>query len=225
MDKDQIWSPPYNVVFATFNGTLDKIAADLPNRIDRTYLSSQAGSVQTYLIAAYRGFGLIKEDGRRTDELFELATDAEGRPKRIGELLKRYYPNAVQLAETNSTMGELEAVFAEDYPRVTGESRKKAIRFFLAALEYSGLPKSPLWKVGKSGGGGSGGRKPRKSNRGAGAGATPEMQNPPATSSKAMKQAYFDLLVEKAKTSDNDTDLLDRIERLLDEDAPGGSTR
>jgi len=221
MDAEPTFSSPYNVPWATFLNTVEKVASDLPNRLDRSYLSSQSGSVQSYLIAAFRGFGLIQEDGTVTDALRELAVNIDRRPALVADLLRQFYAVPVTLGETNATPGELEAAFTESFPRITGASRTKAIRFFLSAIDYAGLPKSPLWKVAKSspssprrpgrprgqrpsgGDGASGG-----SSSGATGGGKP----------KDMKQQYFDLLLKKAESSDGlDADLLDRIERLLKE--------
>lgn len=211
------FSPPYNVPWATFLATIERIAADLPNKVDRSYLSSRSGSEQSYLISAFRGFGLINEDNVTQPDLRKLAEDSEDRPAMVADLLNRFYPKAMALGSSNSTPGELESAFADMFTTVTGASRIKAIRFFLAAAEYAGVPRSPLWKAPKasrSGGGGGARRVNRKKVEGA------PVVHPPSTGSKGpnMKQAYFDLLLKKAESQDQvDTDLLDRIERLLAE--------
>lgn len=144
------FTPPYNISWATFLGTIEKVAGDFPNRIDRSYLGSQSGNVQTYLISAFRGFGLIREDGTVDDTLKQLARDADSRPASIAHLLRTHYPTIVSLGETNATTGELEAAFTQAFPRVTGESRKKAIRFYLSAASFAHVPTSRLWTVPKT---------------------------------------------------------------------------
>ena len=220
METEATFSPPYNIPWTTFLSIIEKVAADLPNKIDRSYLDSRSGSEQSYLIAAFKGFNLIGDDYKVKDELRELASAGDERPAKIAELLQKFYPDAVKLGETNSTMGELESAFAEAYPRIGGASRTKAIRFFLFAMEYAQLPKSPLWKVAKASASGrrAGSRRSRSaaasSGNGTGNAATPK---PSQTSEEARRQAYFDLLLEKAKTAEDDKDILDRIEKLLDE--------
>jgi hypothetical protein len=210
------FSPPYNVPWATFLSTIEKVAEDLPNKIDRSYLGTRSGNEQTYLIAAFKGFGLIGDKFEVTDDLRALAKDSEGRPGRIADLLRQFYPNAIKLGETNATPGELEEAFVQAYPRITGASRTKAIRFFLFACDYAGLPKSPLWKVAKkapSSGGRRAGRRPRG-----------EPSAPPTPSSartSSHRDRYLDMLLKKAEESEELNEvLLDRIEKLL----PDGQT-
>jgi hypothetical protein len=169
MDNDKTFSPPYNLPWATFFNTVEKVAADLPNKIDRSYLGSASGSVKSYLISAFKGFGLIHDDLTVSDELKALATKPEQRPEMMRDLLRKHYPRAVELGSTNATPGELDEAFSEMFPSVTGESRTKAIRFYLSAADYAELPKSPLWKSPKAGATGPRRGRPRK-DKGAGNG-------------------------------------------------------
>ncbi|HEX9774229.1 MAG TPA: hypothetical protein VGB83_01425 [Actinomycetota bacterium] len=212
------FSPPYNIPWGTFLSTIEKVAEDLPNKIDRSYLGTRSGNEQTYLIAAFKGFRLIYDDGRVSDELRELAADADARPGRIADLLRRCYPDATKLGETNATMGELEEAFSQAYPRITGASRTKAIRFYLAASDYASVPKSPLWKVAKkapsAGGGKRGGRRGTKVD--------PVPREVPARASNH-RHRYLDMLLKKAEGADElDESLLNRIEKLLGEPTTEG---
>src|SRR6266566_2918805 len=112
MDTEpRAFMPPYNISWATFLSTLERMAADPPNRVDRSYLDSQSGTVQTYLIAAYKTFGLINDEARPT-EAVNMFAEADVRTKMIADLLRTYYPTIVPLGETNSTQGELSEAFA-----------------------------------------------------------------------------------------------------------------
>ncbi len=171
MDSNgKTFSPPYNIPWATFIGSVEKIAADLPNKVDRSYLGSMSGGLKSYLISAFRGFGLIDDDLTVTEELKTLATDPDKRPEMIGDLIREFYPKAVELGTSNSTTGELEAAFADMFPSVTGESRTKAIRFFLSACDFASVPRSSLWKTPKAGQTGARRGRPRKTTT------TPEPQ-------------------------------------------------
>jgi hypothetical protein len=214
MDADGKFAPPYNIPWATFLSTVERIAVDPPNRVDRSFLDSQSGTIQTYLIAALKAFNLINEEARPTGVL--AFADPDLRKANVAELLRRYYPTIVPLGTTNSTPGELAEAFAEAFPNITGESRVKAIRFFLSAMAYAELPTAQLWGTVKAPRGASGRKTTRRSTS---KGAPP----PPAgtvhaagaaTSEEAMRAEYFRLLLDKAKGAD-DTDLLDRIERLV----------
>jgi hypothetical protein len=179
--------PPYNVAWATFLATLEKVANDLPNRVDRHYLDNQSGSVQSYLISAFKGFGLIHED-LTVDESLKKMADPEARKATIAQLLRRFYPKAVELGTTNATEGELNEAFAEMFPTVTGESRVKAIRFYLFAAEYADLPRSPFWKTAKAGTS----RKGRTSRKGKASAATPAgTPAPAATTTGETKKIDF----------------------------------
>lgn len=150
-DETQIaFIPPYNVSWSTFLNTIEKMASDLPARLDRSYLGSQSGNVQTYLIAAFKTFGLVEEDGTVQPALKELVEADADRPALIAALLTRCYPTLVSLGNTNSTAGQLAEAFSEAFPSLTGESRTKAIRFFLSAAAYSGVKTSPHWKAPKA---------------------------------------------------------------------------
>ncbi len=205
------FAPPYNISWTTFLNTVNKVMAEWPNKVDRSYLGTTAGNVQTYLISALRGFGLIGADHRITPAFKAWDTDSEARPGQIETLLRTYYPTIIDLGSTNATDGELSQAFAEAFPTIGGASRVKAIRFFLAAAEFAKLPKSPLWKAPRATPS-SIVRRPRSR------GATPRPNETPPSSRGAesnMKQRYFDLLLKKAEESNEiDTDLLDRLERV-----------
>jgi hypothetical protein len=174
VDAESKFSPPYNIPWATFASQLERMAADPPGRVDRSYLDSQSGTVQTYLIAAFKGFGLIDADARPTSRVKEFA-DPESRKERVADLLQEFYPRVVNLGTTNATSGQLAETFTEEFPNITGESRVKAIRFFMSAMAYAELPTSKQWGSVKAPRGASGrkstgaGRKPTRTNGGTGA--------------------------------------------------------
>lgn len=160
------FTPPYNIPWTTFLTTLEKIAADPPSRVDRSYLDSQSGNVQTYLIAAFKSFGLIDQDARPT-RINEFADPSVRKPK-MADLLREYYPTMVELGTTKATNDELREAFAKEFKTLAGESRIKAIRFFLSAMAYSELPVSPHWSSVKAPRGASSGPRkatPRKAGR------------------------------------------------------------
>jgi hypothetical protein len=218
MDTEpKAFMPPYNISWATFLSTLERMAADPPSRVDRSYLDSQSGTVQTYLIAAYKTFGLINEDARPT-EAVNLFADPELRKEMIADLIRANYPTILALGEANSTPGELAEAFSEAYPTLTGQSRVKAIRFFLSAATYADLKMSPLWKPPKAPRGSSArrsGRSAKSAQPGTNPAGTSLPRSKPQTMDEA-KMAYFELLISHAgKEAQLDTDVLDRIERLV----------
>lgn len=143
-----VFIPPYNIPWATFLSAVEKISADPPNRVDRSYLGSQSGTIQTYLIASLKTFGLIDHEARPT-RINDFA-DPSNREVKMAELLAEFYPALVALGQTKATNDELREKFAEAFPGITGESRVKAIRFFLSGMSYAKLPVSSLWSSVKA---------------------------------------------------------------------------
>jgi len=213
--------PPYNISWVTFLSTLERMAADPPNRVDRSYLDSQAGTVQTYLIAAFKVFGLINDEARPTEWIHAFA-EPDQRKAMIADLLKTHYATIIPLGLTNSTSGELAEEFTSAFPSLTGESRVKAIRFFLSAATYADLKLSPMWKAPKAPRGNSGTRRSSRSNSGKAA-ATPPTAAPEPSSARPKPQsmeeaklAYFELLINNAAEGTKlDPQVLDRIELLV----------
>lgn len=185
---DRGFQPPYNIPWNTFLSTVERAANDLPNKIDRSYLSSAAGNIQTYLIAAFKGFELVDEELRPTG-LKAFAESPEGRPQLVANMLRERYGPIIELGQTKATAGELEHAFDAQFPKITGESRKKAIRFFLAAAAYAGIQLSSLWKAPKAS---PTGRKPRRSRAATGAPASP----PPAAPSDSIKPAGKEIVAD-----------------------------
>lgn len=143
--------PPYGVSWDTFLNAIKKMEGEnLPNRIDRSYLSSLSGNVQTYLMAAFRGLGLTEETGEPTEALKNLAADETGRSALMGVLMYTHYGPVVELGRTNATQLELEELWTKSFDQ-RGETRRKAIRFYLAAAAYAALPVSKMWKAPKAG--------------------------------------------------------------------------
>lgn len=120
---------------------------DPPPRIDRSYLDTLAGTDQTALMAALKGFGLIGEQSDVKPELLRLAKDADNRPKMVADLLQQYYPKQVRLGEQNATHAMLEESFSEfDY---SGDTKRKAVTFYLKAADYADVPLSAHFKIPK----------------------------------------------------------------------------
>jgi hypothetical protein len=138
-----IATPAY-LPWKTFLNTLDALAHHMPNRIDRTAFPGQSGSGQYQILLAFRFFGLIGDDGRPTPVLLGAAVaDESARKAAIRKLIEQKYAPLFALNLTKTTPAE----FAEEMTRaynVSGDTRLKATRFFLAAAEYLGIEVSKL---------------------------------------------------------------------------------
>jgi hypothetical protein len=166
-EGEKEFTPPYNITWTTLLNFMERLQGEtLPNRIDRTYLSTYSGATQTYLISALRTFGFIGPNNEVLDSLREMVRNSDDRPKLIADLLRNHYPGPVRLGMTNATTGELIEAFDKDFGQ-KGNTARKAMTFFLHAAQYAGLQLSPHWKYSRPGPGGGPrpNRKPRAPKR------------------------------------------------------------
>ncbi len=151
-DERPSFTPPYNIPWSTFLRFIEGLDTDsLPPKIDRTYLARLSGNAQTYLMAALRAFGLTGPDNEVTPALKELAQNNEDRPALIADLLRKHYPELVQLGEANATSGQLDDAFRRF--RLGGNTLRKATTFYIHAAQYAEIPTSPHWNVRPPGAG------------------------------------------------------------------------
>ena len=151
------------VGWTTFKNALDQLAQALPNRIDRTCFPGQAGGVQSQLLAALKFLDLIDDDGKPTRSLQSLAdADSENaRKEQFKKILETQYSKLFALDLTKTTPGELAETMGASY-NVTGDTRAKAIRFFIAAVSWLNIPMSKLLLKGTPNAPNSAGSTPRR---------------------------------------------------------------
>ena len=182
-----------------------------PPRIDRSFLGGSEGT-KTQLLAALKYFGLIAANGTVNEELAELVRNPAERPNRIKNLLFQYYPDAIALGEQNATQAQLEEAFAG----LQGSTRRKAVAFYLKAAEYGKIKLSPNFRNPRERGRPKGSKTRKPKDSGGSSPAAGDRQEPPIAPEEAQRARYVDLLMKRAESEDNlDTDLLDRLERLL----------
>jgi hypothetical protein len=164
MVSEEAAPTPAYIPWKTFTNTLDALAQHMPNRIDRTAFPGQSGAVQNQLLLTFKFFGLISDDGKPTQTLMALAvTDETVRKAALRKLIEQKYQPLFALNLMKTTPSEFAEKMTEVY-RITGDTRLKATRFFLAALDYLGIDVSPLLRRDKtkSMGNGTGTRRRRK---------------------------------------------------------------
>lgn len=165
MDETSTTFRPPHMAFATLVGFLDFLASrPLPPQIDRSIMSSKSGTDQNNLLSALMGFGLIGEQNRVLPALEALATaDPEQRKAELATLVRQFYPDAVQNSEDHGTHQQLQDLFNEKYDLGTSaDTRRKAITFFLHALQAAGLHVSDNYKKTRSGSGAPGAPRPKR---------------------------------------------------------------
>lgn len=131
------------VSWVTFkNEIIDGLAEGLPNVIDKTLFPGQAGGVQNHIMAALKFLALIDDTGTPTKALHALVEpDESDRKRAMGAILRSRYADIFALDISRATMGQLDDVMQSSY-NVTGDTKGKAIRFFLAAAKYAEIPLS-----------------------------------------------------------------------------------
>ncbi|MDM3973276.1 DUF5343 domain-containing protein [Mycobacterium marseillense] len=137
--------PPY-IAFKTLTDVVERMERDdIPTRVDPSYLDSYAGGYRPTVISNLQTLGLLGKGGEPTERLEALvyANEAE-RQRLVGELISEFYSDIFALG-LNSTQSQfLEAFVAKG---VRGDTRRKAISFFLKACAYSGVKVGSLWKT------------------------------------------------------------------------------
>ncbi len=211
-DKESRPAYPYTS-FRTILNLLQRFEGDkgVPVRLDRGVLTGSEGS-KTQVLAGLKFLGLIGASGEALPILSELALKPLGRPAMVADLLRQHYATQVALGGKPSTQKQLE----ESFEGLDGDTRRKAVAFFLHAAKFAKLQVSPYFKTPRvSAAAAAAGRK----RKGRTAGDNGENGRPtiaPPSSEEGFRQKYIDLLMKRVESGDQlDEKLLDRIEGLL----------
>jgi hypothetical protein len=132
------------VGWTTFkNCVMDALAKSMPNVIDKSVFSGQAGGVQSQLMAAVKFLDLIDEKGTPKKALEDLAvSDGPARKQVLARILKTRYAAVFAVGLDKATPKQLSDAMATAYG-VGGDTLEKSVRFFLAAAKYAEIPVSP----------------------------------------------------------------------------------
>ena len=172
-----------------------------------------SNQVRYQTLKALQSLGLIDGEGGLTKSFSELIDAKDDLPAAVRAIIKRSYPEAVELGAKNGTQLQLEEVFRAY--GVSGSTARKAIAFFLKAAEYAGIPMSPHFRappVSRK----APQRKAHSAKKTGASTATPGEEEQPSTMT-SLKVQYVEMLMKKTDSADQlDENLLDRIERLLD---------
>lgn len=138
-------NPPY-ISFRSLSNMLDRFRSEgVPRRVDRSFWGSFLnGSAGAQMMVALRSLGLVDSSDSPTDELDRMCGEeatVNDRKRILAEVLKRRYADVMKLDLPRSSWGQLEEVFKKSYG-LDGETRRKAITFFINAAQYAELPLS-----------------------------------------------------------------------------------
>ncbi|MCI2423623.1 DUF5343 domain-containing protein [Saccharopolyspora sp. K220] len=138
--------PPYNLTFGVFMSSLDRMADDeaLPSVIDRSYLHWMPGTVQSNYLALFRQTGLIDSNDVPTQLLHDIVYSQDARPTVVERLVQEHYAPVFELG-LNATAQQLLDLWRESFGQ-SGETRRKAIRFFMQAAKFAGIQVSKNWE-------------------------------------------------------------------------------
>jgi hypothetical protein len=144
------------VSWKTFQNSIEALAkGEIPNVIDKSVFTGMAFSVQNQLFTGMRFLGLIDDNNKPLPDLAELADPVEERRKeKLREILQRRYADLFALNLKKGTPTEVEKKMGESYA-MAGDTKEKAVRFFISAAEYVGVELSPLLSSPKKGNSGA----------------------------------------------------------------------
>lgn len=138
MTEEQKRTAAY-VPWATFKNSLDQLAKGMPSRIDRSVFPGIAWTAQNQLFIALKFFGLLKGEDEPTALLEELVkgTDEERKVK-LTKVIRDSYADLISIDLTKATRSHFEEKLGELY-NVSGDTRVKAVRFFVSAANHVGI--------------------------------------------------------------------------------------
>lgn len=221
---DEMQVKPVYLSWTTFQNVTDELRAKgSPRKLDRTVLPGKSGSTQQQYIAAARFLGMVDAEDRPTARFKAYVEEPDRQQEMMREIVQEKYAGALALG-MDATPGDLIEYFRN--AGLTGQTGRKAMAFFLNAARFAGIPVSSHWPQTRPGVGGrarsNGTTAPRKRATRRKTEDTTPSPSVDETTTQDPKARYINLLLDKAQ-EDFDTDLLDRIERVIGID--GGAKR
>lgn len=136
---------PVYVPYSAFVSALDNLRTNgIPGtgKIDKTLWSTQSGSIQTQLIAAFRFLGLIDDNNRVLPSLPRVVSAVpEDRKKLLREIIEEKYQTVLAHDLKSISEGQLKEAFRTF--GLNGSTLDRAIRFFVKACQEVGIGVSP----------------------------------------------------------------------------------
>lgn len=141
-EAERTAAPAAYTAFRTFLGAIDALEHGIPKQIDRTIWRSQSGVVQSQIMMAFRFFGLVDQNDCPTVALQRLVDNPEKRHEHIRALLHHAYRDLIDHDLTKMSPRMLDEAM-EQY-HVSGDTKRKAVSFFLQAARFAELPMHPM---------------------------------------------------------------------------------
>lgn len=143
-------SPAY-CSLAVFRAAVQSLRAHgLPDDIDRTAFNSRSGTEQGQILTGFRFLGLI-DDKNRTQPILRRLKDASENSAEekaiLAELLRTNYKKLFEDIDLRTaTPGQVSQLIGSY--GVAGNTRERAVRFFLKAAQYAGIELSTRLTMG-----------------------------------------------------------------------------
>jgi len=135
--------PPY-LSLTTFKWAVQSLRTHgLPEQLDRSAWQSRSGTEQGQIIGAFKFLGLIDKNDRTQPSLKGLTEAPEGsgaEKELLAQLLKAKYLKLFDLDLETATPAQVAGAIGSYGP--TGATRDRAVRFFLKAAHFCGIPMS-----------------------------------------------------------------------------------
>ncbi len=135
-------APAAYLPFKTFLGAIEALEHGIPKQIDRTIWRSQSGVVQSQIMMALRFFGFVNDGDAPTPALQRFVENKERRPEMMASLLRHSYRAIIEHDLTKMSPKMLNDAM-EQY-NVSGDTKRKAVAFFLRAARFADMPMHPL---------------------------------------------------------------------------------
>ena len=136
---------PAYLPFKTFLSALDRLAQGMPHEVDKECFPTYSGVIQGQIIGALRFFELIDDNGVPNGKVLErlaLEKTVGRRRTNLLPLIKSGYSDIIKLGLSRLAPSKLDAGF-ENYG-ISGDTKRRAKRFFIQAAQFVGLELSPL---------------------------------------------------------------------------------
>lgn len=153
---------PY-IPFRTLETATAKLEEQgLPQQLDGSAFPTLSGGVRNQVLRSFEFMGFTDADGFVQPMLEHWVHDVGERPAIMRGIVTSKYAGVVDLANRNGTPAQMRIEIEK--LGVSGSTGQKAIRFYIAASEFAGLPVPPTWKQKKARGMARGSsRRPRRS--------------------------------------------------------------
>ena len=133
MPDDSKLVPPY-LPYKTFISSLENLGQGIPPKLDRSIWKNQPGTVQSQILSAYKFLGLMNETTGPTEFLRELVQQRATPGPTLKKIIEEKYRPILVHDLSTMTITMLNAEFETAFS-VEGDTKKKAIRFFLQATK------------------------------------------------------------------------------------------